>query len=131
MTFEEGHKHSVGNKGGGRPPLVIEKKRYEFIDRALFGGMTRDEIDEVIAGEAEELEGRIPLIYVMLQKALDGNEKMLSKLLDKIVPTCHKNLIGEDPDNEFKSIFGALKAIKNDTRAGSNDEDSKETDTVL
>ena len=80
MAFQKGHKHSVGNKGGGRASAFEELKNAVW-------HVDKWEVDsDVPALQAKLKTGKYSVRDVFLAKALQGNERVLSIFANKLLP---------------------------------------------
>lgn len=79
MAFQKGHKHSVGNKGGGRASA------FEELKSAVWHSEKWELESDVPSLQAKLKTGKYSVRDVFLAKALQGNERILSIFANKLL----------------------------------------------
>ena len=80
MTFQKGNKAAVGNKGGGRPSAYQERENADLLWDMFYGNLSEKEIEKKIKS------GKFSLNDRFLQKALAGNERVMTEVFKKLFP---------------------------------------------
>ena len=80
MSAPIGNKFAVGNKGGGRKSAFQEQADAAFFADLWNGRLKKERLQRKIQ------KGRYGAKHILAVKILEGNEKLLAKLLDKFFP---------------------------------------------
>lgn len=122
MSAPAGNKYAIGNKGGGRKSAFQEQADAAFFAALWNGGLNKEKLQRKI------LKGKFGAKHILAVKILEGNERLLSKLLDKFFPdqisqieaVVHEESYSVSKEEEEQIInafrnFGLLKEDKKDT----------------
>ncbi len=96
MSASTGNTYAKGNKGGGRKSAYTEKADAQFCLDLWNGRIRKQKLQKKIALGKQGAKDLFAL------KILDGNERLLSKLFDKLYPTIYS-----DDEKEGLEIKGA------------------------
>jgi hypothetical protein len=80
MSAPVGNKYAIGNKGGGRKSAFQEQADAAFFADLWNGRLKKERLQRKIQ------KGRYGAKHILAVKILEGNEKLLAKLLDKFFP---------------------------------------------
>lgn len=122
MSAPIGNKYALGNKGGGRKSAFQEQADAAFFADLWNDRLKKDRLQRKIQ------KGRYGAKHILAVKILEGNEKLLAKLLDKFFPDqisqieaiAHEEPYAISKEEEEQIIkafrnFGLLKEDKKDT----------------
>ena len=80
MSAPAGNKYALGNKGGGRKSAFQEQADAAFFADLWNGRLKKEKLQRKIQ------KGRYGAKHILAVKILEGNEKLLAKLMDKFFP---------------------------------------------
>lgn len=104
MPFEKGHKKSIGNKGGRRPSAYEEHKNADFtVDLWENDSKEVQELVKKIKSGKFAAKDRFALL------ALQGNERILKAIYDKLTPDAINPAATEGLRAVEAAIRGLLK----------------------
>ena len=88
MTFVKGNRASVGNKGGGRKSAYQELSNAQLLHEMFYGELDGKKLKKMLKA------GKYSLHDKFIEKALNGNERILAEVFRKLFP--------EKYEHEFK-----------------------------
>jgi len=79
----KGSKNALGNKGGGRKSAYDEMADAQVLTDIWEGKFTKKELEDLVRS------GKYGAKHIFAAKCMSGDERMLSKLLDKLFANKH------------------------------------------
>lgn len=111
MAAPKGNKNGLGNRGGGRKPLAVELNRLRELETIWDSPLDIKELKKKVKEQKFSPKER----WLML--AIDGDERVLNKMADKIYPETSKTTVDIPQITEaLETIRGIVHAAR--TKAG-------------
>lgn len=122
MAGSYGNKNAIGNKGGGRKSAIQERINADFLVDLWHGKLDLQTLQKKI-----KKGNHYGMMHVVAIKCLNGDTKMISKVMDKLFP--NQQRIEQTTDVNTESVAKELNDIINNAKTAITDNSGTDTDS--